>query len=964
MEWLSVQLQPFFQWLLRTTVQAGILICLILLLQRMLSRRLGVCWHNSLWLLLLICMAMPWKPPSPVSMFNLVPRSVRQGQIKYAPQGGVADDSFESDAPRRGTTESTVAPTVGVAEDSAQTVTAAPEMREEGLPLAGSRPAPVRVADMLPLIWLAGALVLGAYVFASNFNLWRIVKRERPSTDQKTLDLLEDCKGEMGIRTIVGLVITDKVRSPALFGFVRPRLLLPKQMIEALSQQELRYVFLHELGHLKRFDIYQGWLMSLLQVLHWFNLLVWVAFYRMRSDRELACDALVLSRTESREPQAYGRTIVDLLDRFSRAQRLPGMAGILETKSQLKRRITMIARFKKKSYRWSPLGLILLVVLGCVSLCNAKGGKSPDVAAAKPSPGMTLREVRMEWGGYMRVSPDGQYLCDVDWDTGTGNLVVRELATGEIRPLTNNASWEDSDDFAEGSAISGDSKRVAFTWYNSERGAHDLRVIGLDGSGNRVVRHLDKDKEEWLEPAAWSADGKQILGTLYIKRKPEQIAWVSTADGSMRKVKVLAGERLGGVALSPDGRYVAYDLPQEKGSSKRDIFAFDLEEKREIPLVQHPANDKLMGWAPDGKHIFFTSDRMGSWDGWILPVASGEPSGIPQLVRTSMGDVSAIGFTAAGSFYYGLSHPPSYGVYTASLDLETGKVLSSPKPVRHTGIERYPDWSPDGKYLAYCTRPRGEKSQIIHIRSVETGQERDLDAKLPHFRWLGWSPDSRSILVPGLYEKNLGKIIYKVDVLTGERTALLRVKTHMIVGAALSPDGKALFYSELEYDGAALTHRLVVRDLETGREKEPVRGALPRWALSPDGKRLAFLLGLKDGPVRIGRSLNVISTTGGEPKELLRKKSTERLCSLAWTPDGHHLLFLLGKEQGKELWRIPAEGGEARKVWEWEKPVWDLKVHPDGRKVAFEVTERRTEVWVMENFLPRQGGVESSTGVK
>jgi hypothetical protein len=195
-------------------------------------------------------------------------------------------------------------------------------------------------------------------------------------TDQKILDLLEDCKSEMGIRTILGVVITDKVKSPALFGFVRPRLLLPAGIIETLSLKELRYVFLHELAHLKRHDIYLGYLSSLLQSLHWFNPLIWLAFYRIRNDRELACDALVLAQTHSSESKDYGRTIVSLLERFSRPRHLPAMAGILETKSQLKRRIKMIAKFKKTSRpRWAG-AILLLAVLACVVLTNAYVAKA------------------------------------------------------------------------------------------------------------------------------------------------------------------------------------------------------------------------------------------------------------------------------------------------------------------------------------------------------------------------------------------------------------------------------------------------------------------------------------------------------------------------------------------------------------------------------------------------------------
>jgi len=84
-------------------------------------------------------------------------------------------------------------------------------------------------------------------------------------------------------------------QEPALFGFVRPRLLLPQGMLETYSLENLRYVFIHELAHLRQRDIYLGWLMALLQVVHWFNPLMWFAFGRMRADRELACDTLAIS---------------------------------------------------------------------------------------------------------------------------------------------------------------------------------------------------------------------------------------------------------------------------------------------------------------------------------------------------------------------------------------------------------------------------------------------------------------------------------------------------------------------------------------------------------------------------------------------------------------------------------------------------------------------------------------------
>ncbi|GAF77920.1 unnamed protein product, partial [marine sediment metagenome] len=335
------------------------------------------------------------------------------------------------------------------------------------------KPVFSEVANILPLIWLTGALILAVYVCASNFNLLRIVKRERPLTDQKILDLLEDCKAEMGIRIILGVVATDKVKSPALFGFIRPRLLLPKGMLDTLSREELRYVFLHELAHLKRHDIYIGWLMSLLQVLHWFNPLIWLAFYRLRADRELACDALVLARTQSGQAKDYGRTIVNLLERFSRSQRLPAMAGILETKAQLKRRITMIAKFKKDSYRWSPLAMVFIIVLACVALPDAIQEKT----FAKPGRHITLRQVwagdESPWEG--KISPDGRYFSFVDWGETAGDLAILELATGKIRRLTNKGDESEKYEYALFSRWSPDSKQIVYDWYGDKGG---LRVVG------------------------------------------------------------------------------------------------------------------------------------------------------------------------------------------------------------------------------------------------------------------------------------------------------------------------------------------------------------------------------------------------------------------------------------------------------------------------------------------------------
>lgn len=362
MEPLISHLNGLFIWIVRSTVQASVLACLILAVQTVARRKLPSRWLYALWFLLIVRMAMPWAPESSFSVFNFVPVSSANTMIGVM---DASDHTFMNPA-----VDWPPEPAVSVS------VEREPASPVDTLPPPARRPS----LPFLPTTWLAGLLAFMAYVFAENLLFWLKLRRDWGVADPRLLGLLADCTHEIGLRVPVGLVPTDQVESPAVFGFLRPRLLLPRRVLETLTQDELRFVFLHELAHLKRHDIVANWVLTLLQGLHWFNPIIWYAFHRMRADRELACDALTLSYTRPGEAQAYGRTIVSLVEQLYKVRRVPGLAGILEDKSQLKRRITMITLFTKHSYRWSILALVLVSLLAAVALTNAKA----DTPAGAP----------------------------------------------------------------------------------------------------------------------------------------------------------------------------------------------------------------------------------------------------------------------------------------------------------------------------------------------------------------------------------------------------------------------------------------------------------------------------------------------------------------------------------------------------------------------------------------------------
>ena len=275
----------------------------------------------------------------------------------------------------------------------------------------------------------------------------------------------------------------------------------------------------------------------------------------------------------------------------------------------------------------------------------------PELPTEAESKDLTVRMVLSgpEAGAFEAPSSDGRYLSYLDWETG--DLAVRELATGEIRHLTNEGTWKEPVQYAQDSRISPDGKQIAFIWWNPDS-TSDLRLIGVDGSASRV---LYSRKSYDAYPKDWSSDGKQIAAQFDVYDTGDgtrQLSLVSVVDGSVRALKTLGKEWALTVCYSPDDRYLAYDYPVAENSGNFDIFLLATDGSGEIPLVEHPANDKLLGWAPGREEVLFISDRSGTWDAWVVRVVDGIPQRTSQPVKRNIGEVESIGFTQDGSYYY------------------------------------------------------------------------------------------------------------------------------------------------------------------------------------------------------------------------------------------------------------------------------------------------------------------------
>jgi bla regulator protein BlaR1 len=362
-------------WLARGTLHATVVAALVLLVRALLLRQMPPRLLSLLWTILLVRMVLPWAPGSAFSIHNLIGDP---WATAWAPGAAPALADAGTDALPEGVP-------LGISAGSGHAGAAALPPNADGTSSSGA--TGIVAAALLPTVWLLGALVLAGLTIVINVVHWRRICQAPPVTDTDALCLLRQCRRKMGLTKDPCLVETDRVRNPALFGMIRPRLLLPAGTVTALSRTELRHVFMHELAHLKRRDILLSWVGAALQIVHWFNPLIWFAFRRWRADRETMCDALALAHIPAGESHCYAVTLVSLAERRSGPNLVPSLASFLEREAQLKRRISMIHKHDvlRRRTPWFALGVIVLV--GYVSLTNARENRfgSREADGAPPT---------------------------------------------------------------------------------------------------------------------------------------------------------------------------------------------------------------------------------------------------------------------------------------------------------------------------------------------------------------------------------------------------------------------------------------------------------------------------------------------------------------------------------------------------------------------------------------------------
>lgn len=335
----------------------------------------------------------------------------------------------------------------------------------------------------LVVVWLAGIAWQVGRLAVECGRLRRHLSRATTASDPRLLAQIEDVAVRLGLSRRPRVVLTEDQGAPFVCGLFRPLLALPRGLAEELDAAQLRDVLLHEFAHLKRRDLIWGWLPALARTIYFFHPAAhWVGF-RIRLERELACDQLAMA-LGGRGASEYAEVLFQVISRASMPA--PLAASSLEGLSTFwRRRLTMLVSASQSSPRLSRvscLGLASAALAACLlPTFRHAPVQAQDSAAAKA-------EGRIYVSASYRIKPEG-----ADEEKTIHNVIISiDPATGDWQLVVENGY---------AARLSPDRRTLVFN-------RHDDGIWKCEADGQYPFKISDQNGRP-----VWSPDGKQFVVT-------------------------------------------------------------------------------------------------------------------------------------------------------------------------------------------------------------------------------------------------------------------------------------------------------------------------------------------------------------------------------------------------------------------------------------------------------------------
>ncbi len=614
--------------LLAASLRGSALILCVLAVRGLLRGRLPAQAVHLLWLLVAVRLVMPAAPSSSWSVFNLVDR---------APAGVVAADAGWE-------VRSFVEPSAVVPKTVVGAAVTLPKQEW-------------RAADVLPWVWAIGVTVQAALLGWSALAMRRRLRRGAVIEDARFLRLAGECREQLGLRRQVAFLESAELAGPAVVVLWQPRLVMPPGLIACLSDEELRFVLLHELAHVRRHDLAALWLLTAARVLHWFNPLAWLAAHVARGDAELACDETVLRHARGTVPVAYGAALLKLVQLAPWRPTAVPMAGIAERTGALKERLARIADYAPGTVRRTAFTALVVLGVGMVFGADEKKDTAPAPApqAAEPQAAPEVAKIAEKVAGELPA-----------WAKGWSVVKVVIPADGEIK----NAFVD---------LLQPDGKTVTLYPGQQTKERVMLSGVGLIWSPARAQVRLRNGKET----TALFADAALISKSETLKRETGQVEiearFIEVPDSLALEFKDSAGKPIfwqgraikGAKPMRPHLGQISHVLTEPE----KQRFVNELQKTKGVDLLSAPRVTTKSGqravieiirefrypteWKPD-------EEKKGTW---LPTVFETRNVGVTLEVEPTLGEGKVLDLLLT----------PQVVEHLGYVDVETGKpVKSSP----------------------------------------------------------------------------------------------------------------------------------------------------------------------------------------------------------------------------------------------------------------------------------------------
>lgn len=526
---------------------------------------------------------------------------------------------------------------------------------------------------------------------------------------------------------------------------------------------------------------------------------------------------------------------------------------------------------------------------------------------------------------FCSLAPDGKSFVYVSDEAGNADIYLQRVGGKNPTNLTKDSTKDETTP-----AFSPDGNLIAF---HSQREPAGLYIMEATGENPRRI------SEVGYHPS-WSPDGKEIVvGAEWIGVHANK----SAAPSALWIIEVATGEKrlltAGDAAQpswSPGGGRIVYWYWSAEGHG--DLATIPATGGPPVRITTDDSIDWNPVWSPDGKFIYFASDRGGSMNLWRIAVdeKTGAAIGSPEAVPTPSRYAFNISFSHDGKSLVYVRYESATNVQSVPFDATSGKVSGEPSWVTrgYAGVAS-PQLSPDGgRYVARWLHPTQEDIAIFNndgsnLRALTDDKFQDRRPR--------WFADGQRIAFSS--DRSGVNQIWSIN---ADGTGLRQLTFAAENGAdspSLSPDGKRLAYLQLKDKGAVV----FVMDLtkawqEQSPEPFPPVPAFKGYFRPNDWS--------SEGDELIGTLVSEDGNDAGIGTYSVSSKRFEKLADFggypSWLKDSRKFIFIeknkiyLGDTEGKKVQAIFSPSSNA---------IQHPGISADNKMIFFRFLQIEADVW-------------------